>query len=174
MSFYNLILKRKSIRKFENRPIEANKIEQLKKAILLSPTGKKKNHWDFIFIENNESLQKLANSKTHGSKLIGNARLAIAVIGDPQISDTWVEDCSIASIILQLQAEDLGLGSCWVQIHKREHNAEKSAEQFVKETLDIPNSKRVLSIVAMGYPTEKRAPIVESEPLYHKIHLEKF
>jgi nitroreductase len=89
-------------------------------------------------------------------------------------SDTWIEDCSIASIILQLQAEELALGSCWVQIHKRPHNNEKTAEDFVKEQLNIPRSKNVLSLIAIGYPAKKRAPIDESELLYHKIHKGKY
>lgn len=174
MSFSNILLNRKSTRKFNSNKVEPNKIELLKKAALLSPTGKRKNHWDFVFIENKETLAKLSTSKEHGSKLIENAALAIVIIGDLNESDTWIEDCSIASIILQLQAEELGLGSCWVQIHKREHSKELSAEDYIKELLQIPCNKNVLSIIAIGYPLEERAPNKNPELLYHKIHLEKF
>lgn len=174
MTFHELLFQRRSTRKFLPDKIEPDKIEILKKTALLSPTGKGKNHWEFIFIQSVEMLHTLAASKQHGSKLIEGAALAVVVIGNPAQSDTWIEDCSIASILLQMQAEELSLGSCWVQIHKRPHNAEKSAEQFVKEQLNIPADKNVLSIIAIGYPKEKRTPIDESELLYHKIHLEKF
>ena len=150
MEFQKLLFKRKSIRKYQNKAIEPEKVELLKKAALLAPTGKRKNHWHFIFIENKDTLQKLASSKMHGSKLIEKAALAVAVIGDSKISDTWIEDCSIASIILQLQGEDLGLGSCWVQIHKRPHDENTMAEEYVKKSLEIPEDKSVLSIVAFG------------------------
>ncbi|HKK81006.1 MAG TPA: nitroreductase family protein, partial [Prolixibacteraceae bacterium] len=117
-----------------------------------------------------ETLKALSDSKMHGSKLIKNAALAVAVIGDSEISDTWVEDCSIASIILQLQGEDLGLGSCWVQINKRPHNESSMAEDFVKELLKIPEGKNVLSIIAFGYPDEKRPATIEEDLLWNKIH----
>ncbi|MDA3880942.1 MAG: nitroreductase family protein [Prolixibacteraceae bacterium] len=174
MNFQELLFQRKSIRKYLDKPIESEKIEALKRAILLSPTGKRKNHWDFIFVENKATLTSLADSKLHGSKLIGNAALAVAVIGDNDVSDTWIEDCSIASIILQLQAEDLGLGSCWVQIHKRPHSEEVMSEEYVRILLDIPETKNVLSIVAIGYPEEKRPATKETDLLWNKIHDEKF
>jgi nitroreductase len=174
MLISELLVSRRSVRKFTEQSIENEKIELIKKAAILSPTGKQKNHWDFIFITKKELLEKLSKSKTHGSKLIAGAGLAVVIIGDPTASDTWIEDCSIASIIIQLQALDLGLGSCWVQINKREHDALTSSEKYVKQILEIPESKRVLSIIAIGYPAEKRAPIGESELLYHKIHSQKY
>jgi nitroreductase len=174
MSIAELLVSRHSIRKFLELPIEDEKIELLKKAVILSPTGNQKNHWDFIFIRNKLMLNKLSKSKIHGSKLIAGAHLAVVIVGDPTISDTWIEDCSIASILLQLQALDLGLGSCWVQINKRQHNNSTSSEQFVKQLLEIPESKGVLSIIAIGYPAEKKAPISESKILYHKINDEKY
>jgi len=174
MSFEQLIKNRRSTRKFISKSIEKEKIELLKKAAILSPTGKQKNHWDFIFIEDPEMLKSLSLSKPHGSKLIEGCALAVAVLGDSTESDTWIEDCSIASIMMQMQAEELELGSCWVQIHKREHNAEMGAEEYVKNLLGIPNSKSVLSIIAFGYPEKRRAPIDDSELLHSKIHFEIF
>jgi nitroreductase len=174
MSIAELLVSRRSIRKFLELPIEDEKIELLKKTVILSPSGNQKNHWDFIFIRDKSMLEKLSKSKTNGSKLISGSQLAVVIVGDPTISDTWIEDCSIASILLQLQAHDLGLGSCWVQINKRQYNNTTSSEQFVKRLLEIPESEGVLSIIAIGYPAEKKAPIRESELLYHKIHLEKF
>jgi nitroreductase len=174
MSFSKLITSRRSIRKFTEDRIEDEKIELLKKAAILSPSGKQKNHWDFIFVTDKSILEKLSRSKTHGSKLIAGAGLAVVIVGDPTVSDTWIEDCSIASIIIQLQALDLGLGSCWVQIDKREHDETISSEQYVKQIMEIPESKKVLTIIAIGYPSEKRAPFGDSELMYHKIHCEKF
>ncbi len=174
MTFYEILINRKSCRKFTTQPIEEEKIETLKKAALLSPTGKRKNHWDFIFVRDNDLLAQLSDCKPHGSKLIRNAQLAVVVLGSPEISDTWIEDCSIASIILQLQAEELGLGSCWVQVHKREHNENTSAEKHVKDLLQIPENKEILSVIALGYPHEKKEANKESELLFERIHFEKY
>lgn len=174
MMFSEILASRRSIRKFLNLRIEDEKVELFKKAAILSPTGNQKNHWDFIFVRDKTMLEKLSKSKPHGSGFIAQADLAVIIAGDPTISDTWIEDCSIASIIIQLQAHDLGLGSCWVQINKRAHDATTSSEQYVKQLLDIPESKGVLSIIAIGYPAKKRAPVRKPELLYHKIIEEKY
>jgi nitroreductase len=174
MEFIELLKNRRSKRKFISQKVEHEKTELLIQAALMSPTGKKKNHWDFILVENPDTLEKLSKCKPHSAKLIAGAPLAIVVIGDPQESDTWVEDCSIASIIIQLEAEDLSLGSCWVQVKNREYNENAMAEEFIKLLLEIPAEKSVLSIIAVGYPAESKKPFDTSQLLKEKIHKEKF
>ncbi len=174
MEFIQLLQNRRSKRKFTTQKVEPDKVEALMKAALMSPTGKRKNHWDFIFVETPETLVKLSECKPHGAKLIAGAPLAVVVIGDPQQSDTWVEDCSIASVILQLQAEALVLGSCWVQVHNREHDEATMADTYIKTLLGIPDSRAVLSVIAMGYPDETKKPFDLSELMQEKIHRERF
>jgi len=174
MEFIELLQNRRSKRKFTTHKIEPDKVLLLQQAALMSPTGKSKNHWEFIFIEASETLQRLSECKPHGAKLIANAPLAVVVIGDPQQSDTWVEDCSIASIIIQLQDEALGLGSCWVQVHNRNHNETITAETFVKSLLNIDEGKAVLSIIAVGYSDEVRKPFNIKELQTEKIHKENY
>ena len=174
MEFIHLLQNRRSKRKFTTQKVETEKVESLMRAALMSPTGKRKNHWDFIFVEMPETLAKLSECKPHGAKLIAGAPLAVVVIGDPQQSDTWVEDCSIASIILQLQAEALGLGSCWVQVHNREHDSTTMADTYIKTLLGIPETKAVLSVIAIGYPDETKKPFDLSELMQEKIHREGF
>ena len=76
-------------------------------------------------------LGKLAKSKQHGSEFLKNAPLAIVICADSTKSDVWVEDCSIAAIIIQLTALSLGLGSCWAQIRDRQHDYEITAEGYI-------------------------------------------
>jgi nitroreductase len=174
MRFIELLQNRRSKRKFTSQKIEPEKIEQLINAALMSPTGKKTNHWDFIVVENPGMLEKLSVCKPHSAKLIAGAPLAIVVVGDPQLSDTWVEDCSIASIIIQLEAEELGLGSCWVQVRNREHDAHSMSDDYIKELLAIPAEKSVLSVIAIGYPDEIKKPFDSANLMKEKIHPEKF
>jgi nitroreductase len=77
-------------------------------------------------------------------------------------------------MIGQLVATSIGLGSCWIQIRNRDHSPEKSAEEYVKEILGIPDPYRVLCILAVGYPAEEKKPIPKGELPYSKIHLENF
>ena len=85
-----------------------------------------------------------------------------------------MEDASIASIIIQLQAHDLGLGSCWVQVYGRHKDEETSTESFIRDLLDIPENYAVLNIISIGYPDEERKPFDENKLPTEKIHSEKF
>jgi nitroreductase len=174
MEFIELLRKRRSKRRFTDQKVENEKVEMLIQAALMSPTGKKKNHWDFVVVEDKSTLKELSSCKPHSAELIAGAALSIVVIGDPNISDTWVEDCSIASILIQLEAEDLGLGSCWVQVRNRDHNENSTADIYIKKLLNISEKKSVLSIIAIGYPAEIKKPFSMNEQLKVRIHREKY
>jgi nitroreductase len=107
-------------------------------------------------------LSKLSLAKQHGSEFIENAPLAIIVCADSTKSDVWIEDCSIAAIILQLTAQSEGLGSCWAQIRNRQHDYEKTAESYVQELLVLPEHIKVECILGIGHPAELKNPVSEA------------
>lgn len=168
--FFELLKNRRSIRKFLQQPIEPEKIDLILKAALMSPASKRTNGWDFWVVQQKNTLEKMAECRPYGSKLLENAPLAIVVTADPSKSDVWFEDASIASIIIQLEATDLGLGSCWVQIYNREKDETISAEQYIKNILNIPEHLHVLSAIAIGYKDEERKPFDIEKLAYEKIH----
>ena len=100
--------------------------------------------------------------------------LAIVVLRDMTITDAWVEDASIAAIYMQLQAEDLGLGSCWCQVRNRQTADDRDAEQVVRSLLEIPYQLDVLCIVGLGHKDQVRKPFDESRLLWEKVHVGKF
>jgi nitroreductase len=168
----SLIRKRRSIRRFLQKPIEAEKIDQLIEAALRAPSSRGLNPWEFVVVIDQDLLEKLSRAKQHGSAFLKNAPLGIVVCADPGKSDVWVEDASIASIFIHLAAESLGLGSCWIQIRERMHDGKKSAQEYVTETLNIPAKMQVESFIAVGYPDEKKPPHGKEELLYEKVHRE--
>lgn len=175
MSNFALLLKnRRSIRKYLPKAVEAEKIEQLLQAALMSPASKRSNSWEFIVIQDNEMLAKLAESRPQGSQMLANAPLAIVVLADTTKSDVWIEDASIASIIIQLEASDLGLGSCWVQIQFRQKDDFISSEEYIRQLLNIPSHFAVLNVISIGYADEDRKPFELEKLAYEKIHTEKF
>lgn len=175
MSQLNELLKRRrSTRKYTGELLKPEEVELLLKAALMSPASKSSNPWEFIVVEDKEMLKKLAGCKKHGAALVENAALAIVVAADPLRSDVWVEDASIASILIQLQAEDLGLGSCWVQVRCRETEYGASSEEYVKDALELPQQLGVLSIIAIGHKDEFRKPIDEEKLMWEKIHIGKW
>jgi nitroreductase len=115
-NFSELITNRRSMRKFTDEELSQEEVVSLMKAALMSPTSKRSNAWRFIVVDDKETLRKLSCCKEHGAAFLAGAALAIVVIADPLASNVWIEDASVASIMIQLQAEDLGLGSCWVQV----------------------------------------------------------
>lgn len=107
---------RRSIRRYKDREIEAEKIEWLMEAALRSPSSRGINSWRFLFVTDKATLAELSKAKESGSSFLKRASMGVVVCAAQGESDVWVEDCSIAAIILQLAGCSLGLGSCWIQI----------------------------------------------------------
>jgi nitroreductase len=172
--FGELLHKRRSIRKFINELLSPEEVEQILKAGLMAPSSRNRNSWEFIVIEDKDLLQKLALSKKFGSEFISQSAIAVVVAGDPLVSDAWVEDASVASILMQMQAEDLNIGSCWVQIRMRETGTGYSSEEYVRELLNLPLQIQVLSIIAFGKKDEVKTPFDQEKLQWEKIHIGKW
>jgi len=165
----SLLKKRRSIRKYQPRPIEKEKVEILVESLLRSPSSRNLNPWQFIFVTEPGLLAKLARSKEHGSVFLKGAALAVVIVADPERCDVWVEDCAVAATILQLSAEEMGLGSCWIQIRLRQHSSTMSAQQYIKELLQVPEHLEVASIISLGYPDETKQPHAQESLNYDKV-----
>lgn len=160
---------RRSIRKYETKEIDKGSVDILKEALLRCPSSRGFNPWTFIFVDDRELLLRLSQAKEHGSDFLKDAALGIVVCGDETKSDVWVEDCSITSIVVQLTAHSLGLGTCWIQIRNRFHSGEKTAEGYIQELLGIPDHLRVESLISIGYPAESKTPVPFEHLKYEKI-----
>lgn len=165
----DILRDRRSIRRYKDVKIDEEIIEQLKEAALRSPSSRGFNPWRFLFITNEEKLQTLSLAKESGSGFLKGASLGVVVLALEKESDVWIEDCSIASIILQLAGQSLGLGSCWIQIRNRMHNDGQTSEDYIKKALNLPESMRVECMIGFGYPDEEKAPHSKSELEYEKI-----
>jgi nitroreductase len=172
--FYELLKSRRSIRKFQDREVEKGKTDTILKNALLSPSSRARRPWEFIAVSDSELLKTLSGCREHGSQFLTGAPLGIVVVADPEACDVWVEDSSIASIIIQLSAQSLGLSSCWIQVRKRFHSGDIKAEDYIKGVLGIPPKYSVECIVAIGYPAEEKGAYSDSELLYDKIHINRF
>lgn len=162
----DILRTRRSIRKYHTEQIDLESIKLIEEALLRSPSSRGINPWRFILVDEPELLQKLSESKQHGSQFLKNAALGIVVCGDETESDVWIEDCSIATILAHLTAHSLGLGSCWIQIRNRFHASGQSAEDYIRDLLGIPEGVKVLSIISIGHPAETKQP-VPAERLEH-------
>ena len=169
----DLLYKRRSIRKYKSDKIEEEKIGKIVEAALLSPSGRNRRPWEFVFVTNEKSIKDLAHSKETGIQFVETAPLVIVVLGDENLAETWVEDTSIALTFIQLEAETLGLGSCWVQLRDRKTKDGENSETYVKRVLGIENKLRVEAIVSIGYPNEIKEPYTKDGLDYSKIKIIK-
>jgi nitroreductase len=169
-AFMNLLRSRRSVRQFQNRPIEPQKADLLKEAVLRSPSSRNFDPWDFVFVDDRRLLDKLSRLKPHGAEFLKDAAMGIVICADENKSDVWVEDTAIASILAQLAAQSLGLSSCWAQVRKRMYDETNSSEDYIRQTLKLPDYLRVLSVVGIGYPAEHPEPLDEKFLKRDRIH----
>lgn len=168
--FMSLIRKRRSIRKFKDRPVAKETLDLILEAALRSPSSRGNNPWHFVVVTDRAKLEALSRAKPHGAAFLKDAPLGIAVCADAAKSDVWVEDASIAAIIIQLAAESLGLGSCWIQFRERMHGENRTAEEYVAEQLGLPPGLKLLAVVAIGIPDEVKKPRPAGELLRDRVH----
>jgi len=169
-----LLRVRRSTRTFKDTQLSPELVEMLMQAVLMSPASKRSNPWQFVLVDDPDTLDTLSRCKKSGAQFLNKAPLAVVVLADPECSDVWVEDASIASCIIQLEAEDLGLGSCWIQVRERQTDEGDSSEAYVRNVLSIPENLRVLSIIAIGVRDGERKPFDASRMQWEKVHLNAF
>ena len=170
MELLELMLKRRSVRKYTGEAIPQDKLEKVIQAGLAAPTSRNQKPWEFYVVRDKEMLKKLANAKAAGGAFLEEADAAIVVAADSQKADTWIEDESIAMSFMHLMAAEQGLGSCWIQIHLRKTAEGASAEDNVRMILEMPEQMGVVGILALGMPAKEETPHQIEELDQTKIH----
>lgn len=173
-SLHQLLVERRSIRRYTDQPIDAEHVKTILEAALLSPTGKNTRAWHFVVTDQKDTLLKLSQCKAAGAGPVAKCAMAVTVCVDTTASETWVEDGSIAAAYMMLQACDLGLGSCWIEVNGRLAADGTPAEDIVQETLGIPEHIMPLCIVSFGHPDEVRQPQNCDKLLWERVHINSF
>jgi nitroreductase len=171
---YDILKSRRSIRKFTDKNIEEEVLEEILKGALMSPSSRSIRPWELVVVRDKDALSSLSRCRGAHSALIGGADTAVVIIADTRLSDVWVEDTSILAAILQLEAHAKGLGSCWVQIRNRNKEEGVTAEEYIKELLNIPEDYSVECVIALGYPAESKTPHEEDKLPVGKIRREQY
>lgn len=170
MEYSELIRIRRSHRKFLPKPVEMQKVEAMLKAGLLAPSGKSVYPCEFVVVDEPDVLKQLAVAKAHGASMLNSAPLAIVVVADTSKTDVWVEDASIATTLIMLEAENQGLGACWVQMRLRGTDDGISATQNLRSLLNLKPEHEVLAVVAIGYKAEPKPARTDSDMQFDKVH----
>ena len=153
MELKEVLLKRRSVRKFTEESVADEMIEELLHAAMSGPSACNKRPWEFYVVTNEGKLEEL-KSASRFTKI--SSKLAIIVCGNlertlmKQVATYWIQDCSAAIENILLRVTDLGLGAVWCGLHPQ-----KGAEDRVREILDIPENQVPLGLVLIGHPAEE-------------------
>lgn len=154
----NNILKRTSVRSYEDRAVESEKVEKLLRAGMAAPTAVNKQPWHFIVITDKNQLQKLSEANPNAG-MAAKAPLAIVVCGDMDKAlegdarEFWVQDCSAATENILLAATGMGLGAVWTGTYP---SKERCAA--VADVLRLPETLIPLNTIVIGYPDTEPTP----------------
>jgi nitroreductase len=143
------IYRRRSVRRFQNRPLARDTLEILMKAAMAAPSGNNSQPWEFVIVQDSEVKDALATVHPWVG-MAKEAPAAIVVLGDKS-SEWWEHDCAAAAENLLLAAANLGLGAVWCGIKENQ-------EEAVRKIVGAPSRMGVLCIIPIGYPAESPVP----------------
>ena len=150
--------RRRSIRKFTDRKVEDGDVTRLMDAGLVAPTGKNTLCTEFFAVTDKAKIERLAQCRDGmAASSLRTAPLAILVAGRHKDSDVWREDAAAAAAFILLEATEMGLGACWVQVFQRPCGSGTS-EEAVRRILGIDPEFSILCAIAVGYPAEEKEP----------------
>lgn len=162
MEFRELAAKRRSVRKFTPEKVSREIIESLLATTLTAPSSKNTRSTRIAFSDDKLVLAKVAAMRSTGSAFVKDAPLVFFIMGDDSLTDLWRENCAISATYLQLAAEDLGLGSCWVHVNGRPYSSDepegKTAEDYLRHEIPALAPYRILCAVAVGRPAAETRP----------------
>lgn len=152
----NTINKRRSIRKYQNKPIEEEKILTLLKAAMNAPTAKNCQEWRFAVVTNKDLLKHLAKEVSPYTSMVKDAACAIIVSGDLTVNGSKEYICTDTAAAIEnilLAAVELDLGCCWCGIADNEDRV-----ACTRRLLSLPEHFYPTGMVAIGYPAEEKEP----------------
>lgn len=149
MDFLELVRTRRSIRAYQDRPVEEEKLTRILEAARLAPSWANKQCWSFVVVRDGQLIEEVAKSAGIGHRFLRDAPVIVAVCADPVVSghrndmDYFLVDAAITMEHLVLAATELELGTCWIVGFD---------ENKVKAVLGVPIDQRVVALTPVGYP----------------------
>ena len=154
MSFFELAKERYSLRAFDGRPVEPEALQKILEAGRIAPTAKNSQPFKVYVLQSEDALEK-ANRLSkciYGSTTV----LMVCELTDVMWQNPFDEgvdmgevDTSIVTTHMMLEAQDLGIGSCWVGLF---------SPSQAKAVFELPENENPVALLPLGYPKEGAAP----------------
>jgi len=151
MDAFEMILTRRSIRKYKKQVISEEILQKLLHAAFYAPSAGKQQPWHFVILDDRKILNVIHTFQPSG-RILTEADKAILVCGDlnlEKFKGYWMIDCAAATENILLAAHALGLGACWLGLYPREGRM-----AGMKKLLHLPSHIIPFAIVSLGYPDE--------------------
>ncbi|MBQ3624092.1 MAG: nitroreductase family protein [Prevotella sp.] len=154
----NNIMTRTSVRQYQDKAVEQDKVETMLRAGMAAPTAVNKQPWHFIVVNDKAILEKIAEINPN-KRMLKTAPLGIIVCGNLEkalsgdAQQYWIQDTSAATENILLAAHGLGLGAVWTALFPNKNRYEP-----LRELLGIPEHIMPLNIIIIGYPAESPTP----------------
>lgn len=160
-------------RQFCRTEIQADDVEQVLRAALIATYGKDGNTVELYPVEDPHLLERLADARDHGAECIAQAPMAVAVVADRLYDGAWVENCSAVVWAMCAQAAERQLAYRSVHIRGYQLADGTMSDEVVRGILDIPESKTVYAVVAIGTADKSAPPVeIDDEQLeWQRIHI---
>lgn len=160
-------------RQFCRTEIQADDVEQVLRAALIATYGKDGNTVELYPVEDPHLLERLADARAHGAECIAQAPMAVAVVADRLYDGAWVENCSAVVWAMCAQAAERQLAYRSVQIRGYQLTDGTMSDEVVRGILDIPESRTVYAVVAIGTADKSAPPVeIDDEQLeWQRIHI---
>jgi len=162
---------RRSCRQFLDKSVEDEKINEILKAAMVSPSAHHQRAWEFIVVKDMATRKKLSET----TKYTGCVKESpvVIVLCSPDVHQ-WVEDLSIVGEVIYLEATNQGLGTCWMHVKDLVSPEKPNPEGFVRDLLGIARDKRILCFFPIGYTKFEMPEHTDQEFEQNKIHYEKW
>jgi nitroreductase len=171
LTVLDVIRERGSVRRYEDRSIPTEAMEQVLEAARLGQSAANRQPWEFVVVVGKDTKKKIASAS---ESFVAEATAVIVCIAHPENCghvgslDSFLVDVAIAVENMALVSWELGLGSCWIGAYD---------EEEIRQILNIPENLRVASLLTLGYPAEKPEPQAirnRRKSLSQIVHYEKY
>lgn len=155
---YTNIMTRSSVRSYQDKPVEKDKIEKLLRAGMAAPSAMNKQPWHFVVVTDKKELTDIAEA-TPNASMAKDAPLAIIVCcdltkaADGDAQQFWIQDCSAVSENILLAAHGMGLGAVWTGTYPSEERCEA-----IRKIVGLPKTMVPLNTIVIGYPDGEAQP----------------
>jgi nitroreductase len=170
LDVFEAVRTRRSIRAYQDKPVEKEKLTEVLEAGRLSPSAVNYQPWHFIAVTDKVARESLLPAYNH--KWFVDAPAIIVACALPENAwsrqddeEYWKVDVSIALQSMILAARGLGLGTCWIGAFN---------EEEVKKALGIPKEVRVVAMTPLGYAAEQKGPVVDRKHLDEIVHSDRW